>query len=394
MNGPPGAPGTGSGADGGGPAATFAVKAYGAFCDAAHDDTTAIQSAEKAREAAMGGVLSFPNGICVVSSAIVVNVGGIVLGSGHGLTGAIQMATVLRTTSTTDDVFRVTTVDGISFRELQIDAPGVTKMSGAGIKIQPTQPPYGANVNRQARIDSVTINNMDDGIELYNAANFSVTNSFITDFQNNGIYVNQNSVIVDAGDSLVSGNTIWDFNVNSGAAGLRLDPAGGMEVVGNKFLSARFGLWLTVSQGPTGTINFSNNSVEQQTVSGFYVEQAAAGKTYGNIVVTSNEFSILKVAGAQSGVTFVAGASGSYISNAVVANNVFNMSLAQGAIIDINDGTGVTLSGNVLNNLGVAGSVGIATGGNASNVLVFGNVFQGLPSGSYGTLNGGTTLKF
>ncbi len=367
----------------------FSVKDYGAKCDLSTDDTAAIQAAENAREAAGGGTLFFPLGFCRVSGTITITKGGTILGSGHGATGSAAVASVIRTTSPSADVFDVITPDAITFQNLQIDSGGSTKTTGAAILVEPSVPPYGTVLNRQSRFQDVTIYQGADGIALYNVADFNITGATISDFHNNGIYIN-NGAAVDAGQSLISGSTIWDFNVTTGAADIRLDPAANVNLVGDKLLGGQRGVWLTVSAGPTGTFTMSNNSIEEQSVSGVYVEQTVPGKKYANIIITNNQFGN-DLSGVQSVITLVQGHE-PYLSNVSIANNITQVGLEHDAQFVINDGNGVSITGNVLDNLSHIGAFGIMTGGNATNVTISGNTFSNIPSGNYGSLTSSTVV--
>ncbi len=295
-------------------------------------------------------------------------VGGAIAGSGHGLYGAVQMATVLRTSSTTDDVFRITTPDAITIRELQIDAPWVKKTSGAGDKIQPTAPPYGSNMIRQSRLENLTIYNMSDGVELYNSANFAIATSLIQDFLNNGVY-----------DQSELGHRrcrrrhhFWEHHLGlQRVLRSRGHPAGSRRWNrGRRKQAPRRQLWSVAYRepGPYGSRQpFHQQHRTAERLLPLYCSESTASKTYGNILFTANECSILGIPSAQSGVTFASGLGGPYLSNAVLANNVFNMALTQGAILTIEDGAGVNINSDVLNNLGTGGASGIRRRvGNAS----------------------------
>jgi hypothetical protein len=367
----------------------FRVRDYGAKCDATGDDTAAIQAAEDAREAAGGGTLSFPLGFCNIAGTIFIRKGGTIEGAGHSQIGSEVTASVLRSTSPSADVFLVVTPDAVTFRNLKIDSGSTVKSQGSGILVQPSAPPHGSLLNHGSRFDNIAINQHANGIALYNVADFNITGALIVDYHNNGIYVN-NGAAVDAGHSLISGSTIWDLNVQTGAASVRLDPAANVNLVGNKLLGGLRGVWLTVSAGPTGTFTMSNNSLEEQHVSSIYIEQSVPGKKYANVIINSNQFGN-SVPGVQSVITIAQGYD-PYLSGVTIANNITLSAIDRDAQFVINDGNGVSITGNVLDNLGHDGAWGIMTGGNATNVSISGNVFSRFPKGNYGPLTSGTIV--
>lgn len=101
---------------------------FGALGDGATDDTVAIQAALN-----VGGMIYFPTGAYLISSALDITVSGTVI------IGAGMHNSVITTNSTTEDVFTVG--DGVSpfidiiFRDIGITST-VTKTAGAGIHFQ------------------------------------------------------------------------------------------------------------------------------------------------------------------------------------------------------------------------------------------------------------------
>jgi hypothetical protein len=355
----------------------FYATAFGVVADGVTDDTAAWQAAINAvtsiRNATnSGGILIAPTGFSIISSALTVNGPIIIQGQGAATgTGAGNSGgCTIRTNSTSADVFTCTTAQAVVFRDLSIDT-SVVKLTGNGISIIQT----GANINTHSIIQNCRIVGMFDGISLSNCANYTIRDNFIQDFSNEGIYHTVNSTVVDLGDAIIEGNTIWDFNVTTADACIRFDPGAAVNVIGNKLLSANYGVRLTVSQGPTGTLNIVGNSIEQQNTSCITIAQSVLAKTYGNICIASNELSISGIAAAQSAISIIAGGGGAYLKNVSITGNVCNMNITQAnPIISVRDGSGVSIIGNVVNNNGTVGaSAGIDVGGNATNVVIDAN---------------------
>ena len=107
----------------------FDVKDFGAVGDGVANDTATIQAAIDALPA-QGGIIFFPPGVYLVTSAISVN------RSDVWLRGAGFNSTIVRTESVTADVFAVgdglTQRDNLFITDLQLDA-SVTKTAGAGV---------------------------------------------------------------------------------------------------------------------------------------------------------------------------------------------------------------------------------------------------------------------
>ena len=131
----------------------FNVRDYGAVGDGVTDDTAAIQTAINAAGAVGGGIVYFPLGTYLISSALVINVSNIQV-EGSGSSAAIK------TNSTTADVFTVgdgiTRRDNISVKDISIDS-SVTKTAGAGIHF---------NLAGWSRVNNLRISKMFNGIHV------------------------------------------------------------------------------------------------------------------------------------------------------------------------------------------------------------------------------------
>ena len=358
---------------------------YGAVPDNSTDATTAIQTAIAAVQGTgvplvlLGGVYLISGALSVTDQLTVVGGGTTAFGSNGG--------SGIRTSSATADIFTVNTTRPFSIRDVSLYSNSA-KASGNGITITQT----GANLNRLSRIERCYILNMAIGVSLNNCANYTVRDNLIQDFWVEGIYHTGTSSAPDLGDSIIEGNTIWDFNVTTGDSCIRLDPGAAVNIIGNKLLSAQYGVRLTVSQGPTGTLNIVGNSIEQQTGISVFIQQTVAGKTYGNVCIANNEFSTIGLSSFQSGINIAQGLSVQYLSNVAITGNVFNMSTTQAqACVSVFDGNGVTITGNVINNNNTSGmTYGIDVGGNITNSLVDDN--KVVNPGTGGTYSPNTVL--
>ena len=339
---------------------------YGVVANTGADETVALQNAVSACD---GVILQLPAGEINISSTISSTTQCIIRGTGSqaAFSAPAYPATIINQTVAGQGVFSFTTLNGVVLRDLGIDMP--LGAAGAGISIQSG---VSNNLNRGSHIENVSVWGGGTGIFLFHCANYTIRDSFILNFSSIGIYAGTDSNMPDIGDSEISGNTIWDFNITTGVAGLRLDPQAGVEVVGNKFLSADFAIWLTISSGPTGTLNIAQNSLEQQTVAHIYVQQATAGATYADITITGNEMENYGISSFQDGIT-IANNTSEYLSDLAITGNTIRDCGTLYGMVDVQAVVGATITGNVLDGCG-SGSPGIVLGGNAQSVVESGNV--------------------
>ena len=135
------------------------VKDYGAVGDGAHDDTQAIQAAIEAAAHNGGGVVWFPIGNYVISSALTITTGAIMLqGNGIGIGNGSTLQ--LRAN---EDVIRVVNPSfRVIIRDLEIsNATGFTPSMGWAIKVEDCQ---------QTLIENVYIFNLYNGIGDFGAS--------------------------------------------------------------------------------------------------------------------------------------------------------------------------------------------------------------------------------
>lgn len=353
----------------------FYASSYGVVCDGTniHDQLqNAINAAQINGISSTGAILQLPSGFCAINGNLLVSHALTVRGTGSGVgfgTGN-SGGTVLRSSCASCDHFTVTDVDQFVLRDVTLDKGEIPPTGGAGVNISLA----GSNINRRSRIENVTMLGLYYGVFLVNAANFSIVNNHIQDFRAVGVYVAATATSYDLGDSNIQGNTIWDFPTTSGEAGIRLDPAAGIEVIGNKVIGGNYGIRLTVSQGPTGTLNVSSNSFEQHNVAEIYVQQTAATKKYSFITVVGNQFQAIGVSNYQAALILTNNAA-QYLSNVVVNSNVFRIcSVPLYGFVNMQSVDGATIVGNVFDRCGNTGVSTVVLGTNALNVTQANNV--------------------
>jgi hypothetical protein len=360
-------------------------KTHGMKCDGASDDTAALQASVNAAQAyaypatANGGaVLELPPGFCLVSSAIAITApltirgAGPEAGSGVGNSGG----TVVRTTSATADVFTATVTSGIAFDNFRIDTT-TTTTAGAGINLTGS-----AGASQSSQISRMAINGMWNGIQLGDAQSWKIVANRITQSRNDGVLYTASATYPDGsgggGSSALYGNTIWNNGVADNA-GIEIQGGGDVEISGNKLIGHNYGLLLNATQGPTGTLLSSNNSLEENGVADIALLQAVAGKNYDNVTIEGNQFSNLAVQPTAGQIVISAGTPAApdpkWIQNVAIVGNVFNNAITNGtSAIAINDGNGIIIADNAINNRGAgSGGTGIATAAAATNVVIHGN---------------------
>lgn len=218
----------------------------------------------------------------------------------------------------------------------------------------------------------------------------------------NGAYtvtvVNANSFTVVANTTANAsgaggGNaTLYYYGSN---AGFEYRAGGDIAISGSKFIGSCWGFLDNATYGPTGSVRISGNSIEDAACADIGFMQTTSGIEHSNFVVVGNQFHSLG-AGGQSYYGLVYATTGTptskpkWLENVVVTGNVLlgASTLGQG-IVNFQDGAGILIDDNVVNNQGNNGSGGALVVGSAATNVVIGpqNVQERLGDGGmWGTI--------
>ncbi len=306
------------------------VKDFGALGDNSTNDTAAIQNA--INSLTTGGTLYFPPGFYVISAALTISVQGITI------MGANRLASVIRKTSATTDIFTVT---GAYAR---IDSIGLVGTTG-------TVSTAGYAIN--ASVNSCVFTNLFIS-DVFSGLNLSVGTNFLV-----------------SGVKLLNIYGAFGINVPSGGGNCIVDNQLDPVFYGAYTMTSGFGAWAT------GTV-YALNAVRSAN-GGFYVctQAGTSAGAGGGPVITAFGTTIV-----DNTVRWLFICSTTAIGLNVAANSNFcaynDVSGPWVAGINV-----TTADGNIVqaNTVGQVLGSGINLGVNATNTLVHGN----LVSGAYGT---------
>jgi hypothetical protein len=341
----------------------FNVRDYGAVGDGTTNDTAAINAACAALNAAGGGTLYFPAGTYSTTGGHYVSAGEVigqgrtvsrlkVTGSGNALTinkGVLVDNLTLYHLSTGPDYFDPTT--GIS-----------RPTGGSGIQILGSNSPGGLANNwtiRNCTIRGFYINIYAQDVQSYNIHG-CLLNAQV--FANLAMW---NPAWPDTGDFSIS-DTVFDNPANFAGPPYVNAPyhflwqsGGGIKITNCKFNGGvQYGIALILDPGAvTGVVNISNNSIENFTVAGIYV-QATSGNLVGGTIV-GNE--IIDYTAPADGIHL----NGSAMNGWTVIGNAIG---AGSAHIRATNVTRLTVAGNAYNG---GGTKRVFTGGTVNNLDTF-----------------------
>lgn len=173
-------------------------------------------------------------------------------------------------------------------------------------------------------------------------------------------------------------------------AGFEYLAGGDISIANTKLIGNCYNFLINATYGPTGTMRLTGNSLEEASCSHVMVKQGTSGVEQANLVVVGNQFSNLGTRPSKG--TFYIGAgtptsAAKWFRNVSFVGNVTNDALSvSGPQIQVLDGDNITIAGNSLDNNNVAGPTAISIASAATNVLEYGNVAAGYPTGKYGTI--------
>jgi hypothetical protein len=210
---------------------------WGATGDGVTDDTTSIQNAINAAEAAGSGIIYFPAGTYVISSSLTVESGGVILlGAGVGVA-------IIETNHATNDMLTLgdgsTTYNNIIVRDMSLET-SIARTGGSAIELNKVNRCWIDNVrtagqhlsvntpvgvaNTRVYIDKFEVNNA----EATNGIGISITGG-ANDIYINEFFMNTSGAEPAIGIRLLDAQKIWITNshiLNSGK-GIYLFPGAG-----------------------------------------------------------------------------------------------------------------------------------------------------------------------
>ncbi len=284
-------------------------------------------------------------------------------------------------------VYKTTTISGAPSGTTIVLAAGLT------FKASANHPVYNTYASAPL-IENLTCISFWDCIRNENAARLTVSNSLLQDYGHDGIIIVQGANPDNGGHSF-AGTTAWDQNRGTSNAGLEVLAGGAINASGSYFQRSNYSVLVNSFFGPTGTLLLGNISAEGALICSVRLHQAVSGIEYANVSVQGGEFSNVSSPGLSAQHFCVdAGTPDTnpkWVRNIVFANNHANSYISAAvALVSVQDGDNIVVSGNALNNNNTAGPTGISVGGAATRVTEIGNQITLFPSGAYGTMATGS----
>lgn len=133
----------------------------------------------------------------------------------------------------------------------------------------------------------------------------------------------------------------------------------------NCILGAQYGVKVEIADHPAGMIHVTDNTIEEQFYKGVYVASVAPGSVNGlasMFTISRNEFSNLYTTTTYTGAiaVFERADDVDWLISCHIKDNIIQSTCgANGCLIDVSTGSGVTISGNTLRELGLGAPLGI-----------------------------------
>lgn len=328
-----------------------------------------------------GGIVQIPAGVWTIDTSagcVSISTGAIIVqGEGADTT----TGSVLSTNNAANDLFCVTTIDYVLFRDFGITSSVVRNSGTAGINVDDAS---SGNLRSKKVIERMRIDAQYNAINIADATQVSISDNVITNPVGSGIIITQPDVI-DQGAGTISRNNIWCLSGCAATAGIIWHRGSGLRVHNNRILGAfDYGLWVQFDKtfGGDGVLLVTNNLFEIQDLYGIYMERTAAaqaaGKTIGQLVITGNHVQAL-TSGYQNAIAIESSTGGGWVRGANIIGNVIQNLVAaplNNAMIRIDDGDRIRVSSNYFD-YNPSGDGGVRVAGNATNVMVDNNQFAG-----------------
>jgi pectate lyase-like protein len=296
----------------------FNVKDFGAAGDGIIDDTTSISDAIEAMNTAGRGVLYFPAGSYLCSSALtIITASALVLGDGSANVGTAYASKVF-STSATANLFEISAGFGV-FQDMAItNSASSTPSAGAGVKVS-------GDANQRVDFSRVRFYGFYICIDITNAQGWTIKECAIYNPILNGVRIQ--SVLSGAGDGgwRIINSWFWSYS-NYAAAAINVTQSGGLGVISNcafnYFVSA-----ITINCGSPafGRVHIIGNIITNLTTGhGISID----GRS--NINILGNEFDLNDTTGNNTGsCIYIANNSN---ANIAIEGNIFKGGVTPAAI--------------------------------------------------------------
>ncbi|HEY6244537.1 MAG TPA: glycosyl hydrolase family 28-related protein [Pyrinomonadaceae bacterium] len=277
----------------------FNVKDYGAVGDGSTDDTTAINSAIAALNAAGNGTLYFPSGIYKVTSTLTtITANGSVRGDGMAQAQGLRSATSITCTSASATLFTVNN-GTVKFQDLAlINTSGGATSGSTGIKVISSGVSYPEYT--KVDVDSVFISSFYINFDRQQGAAWKMSNFNSHAPVSIGLRVN-NTETPDAGDWAIEGSFFSAFTsdgVPSDATQILLAGSGGGKISDTKLIGGAYGIDATPAS--TSILAITNSSIELFTHNGIRI----TGPGWANVTISNIEMSANPGSGAYNAILF------------------------------------------------------------------------------------------
>ena len=210
----------------------YDVRKYGATGNGSTDDSTAINAAVSALNAAGRGTLYFPAGNYLTSTCgYTISVPATVEGEGIAVYDNSQWSSLINCTSPTASLFTMTAKVG-NFKDIALTNTAATPTSGAGVLGAIAG---GSFAGQEIDFDHVSVTGFYDDIHQ-NGAGWKISGSDIGNWAHYGVWV-QNTINADWGDWVISDSN-FGADSHDGPAAVYIDSSGGGKINHNKFVGA------------------------------------------------------------------------------------------------------------------------------------------------------------
>lgn len=353
--------------------APYTAQRYGIDITGTTDSTAAMNLAHS-----IGVVITYPPGSVLFGAS-----GSVTIPAG-GIKGASRMQTILSSQDTSaNNTILCTGTAAYLFEDFEMGL-AVVKTAGAVIAIVGDGAGIGGNLNIYTDFNRCNFLGFPACISFVQAAFWSVARCFFYECVGIAISV-QDTTNIDGGDGIVGPGNVFTAN-NSTGFGVYWLTGGGLRVCGNKFLSGNTAVAIspTAATGTTADFYIHDNSIENQSTGGVTIIKNSGAVALGNVQVYNNEIAI---AGGSS--ITVAAVSGTFVQQLSIYSNTINLSATSTAIL-LGNASNILIEGNLIN-----GSSGACNGITIQSSCTGGRVGINSFSGTFGykVSNSSTTVQ-